>query len=929
MSYKTDSHTTTDFLNFSDFRPALRSIIERADTPLTVGVFGPWGSGKTSLLRMLCQDLDEMQKANIRTVWFTAWKYDRQDALWRAFILRVLDALYPPIGSSLEIDEYGAEEHGYTVEPQLLTKLDRLQESVYRSVEWQEMGKWAINWLQLAQNSKEAALELIPLSGGLKRLLKIATGRDVTKSHKSEAMAGIGREIKHHHREQLTSMEQFESTFGEVLSEILGYDGRLVVFVDDLDRCLPEKAIEVLEAIKLFLDVPGTVFVLGMDRDVVQRGVETRYGALMQHDPTDEREFPISGDTYLQKIIQIPFHLPPLAVEDMDDFLEKLEGDADDALDSMTRRVFARGLFANPRQAKRCLNIFRLLRAIAQERQWRPAAQGGLPSGTIAQPLLAKTVVIQTQYPELYQLWRRYPTIVQTLEAEYARLPTDEEAILHGIAHRDLAPSFAPSPQAEMARESVTLEDKPPKGEAVAGDTLGDEALKIVAPEDVLSGLGASGLGASELVAPETEHHAPNEGQATRQENPSLPRLTTSSGILAPFLENRQRYGLLEQMLTYPPKEERVNEGNGRTHFAGLNREQMRSYLRLAGTASAEDSVDLPDIPDDMIGQLLSGDLTLIQEGVSQLKSRVPDEYSPLRQSVQQRLMTELVNQNQAMTVRAGAGLALGQLGDPRTGVGIKNGLPDIGWCFVDAGPFTMGSDKKRDEYTRANELPQFTCIMIGNPYHISQYPITVAQYGAFIDAGGYEERSLWTDSGWEWKQANRITGPETYGDRFETPNHPQVGVSWYEATAFCHWLSEQSGTPIRLPTEAEWERASRSDDGRLYPWGNQFGTDRCNMADTGLGKTTSVGAFPHGLAACGAADMSGNVWEWCRTSKVEQYTYYAEEIDDTLEGTMNRVIRGGSFLDVAFNMRCAVRSGNDPRDRVGFIGFRVISQGI
>ena len=95
--YLTDYWTDEDHLFFSDFRPALLDIVTSAQTPLTVGVFGPWGSGKTSLLRMLEQDIAGKGLPTLRTVWFTAWKYDRHEALWRALILRVLDALYPQV----------------------------------------------------------------------------------------------------------------------------------------------------------------------------------------------------------------------------------------------------------------------------------------------------------------------------------------------------------------------------------------------------------------------------------------------------------------------------------------------------------------------------------------------------------------------------------------------------------------------------------------------------------------------------------------------------------------------------------------------------------------------------------------------------------------------------------------------------------------
>src|SRR5690606_8785752 len=160
-------------------------------------------------------------------------------------------------------------------------------------------------------------------------------------------------------------MEEFEKMFKEAVGLIdAPGKGRLVVFVDDLDRCLPEKAIEVLEAIKLFLEAAGVVFVLGMDKDVVQRGIEARYGTHFRQMPGTLAELPISGDSYLQKMVQIPFYLPSLAVDDLEAYIRSL----DKRLGERTFQVIARGVYPNPRQVKRVLNIFRLLRTIADHR---------------------------------------------------------------------------------------------------------------------------------------------------------------------------------------------------------------------------------------------------------------------------------------------------------------------------------------------------------------------------------------------------------------------------------------------------------------------------------------------------------------------------------------------------------------------------------
>jgi formylglycine-generating enzyme required for sulfatase activity len=270
--------------------------------------------------------------------------------------------------------------------------------------------------------------------------------------------------------------------------------------------------------------------------------------------------------------------------------------------------------------------------------------------------------------------------------------------------------------------------------------------------------------------------------------------------------------------------------------------------------------------------------------------------------------------------------VALGRLGDPRPGVGLKDGLPDIDWCDVEAGPFVMGSDEKHDRMARYDETPQFTCNLINQPYRISRYPVTVAQYGAFVEAGGYRTQRYWTEAGWRWRSQKKIDGPRSLGGVFETPNHPQVGVSWYEAVAFCAWLSEVSGKPARLPTEAEWERAARHVDGRIYPWDEPFDARRCNMRKTGVGASSAVGLFPNGRAECGALDMSGNVWEWCSTKWRGDYEDYDRSVDDSMGGDYPRVLWGGAFGNNHDYVRCAVRLRFNPVLWDDDVGFRLVA---
>jgi len=297
---------------------------------------------------------------------------------------------------------------------------------------------------------------------------------------------------------------------------------------------------------------------------------------------------------------------------------------------------------------------------------------------------------------------------------------------------------------------------------------------------------------------------------------------------------------------------------------------------------------------------------------------------------------------------RAAAGCALARLGDPRPGVGLRpDGLPDIVWCEVPAGPFIMGSDKKKDPQAFDDELPQHLEKSIIRPYLISRYPVTNAQFAAFVDGPeGYRNDRWWTQAGRQWR--GKRTGPMKYGGVYDLPNHPVVGVTWYEAVAFCRWLTERLKVEgyrwqvwrngqletlnlkletfeVRLPTEAEWEKAARGTDGRIYPWGDEFDAAKCNMADTGIGTTSAVGIFPGGASIYGCLDMAGNVWEWCATKWLGNYQDYARKADHELEDESGRVLRGGAFYNIQRHVRCAFRHWDDPLDRSWNIGFRLV----
>ena len=190
----------------------------------------------------------------------------------------------------------------------------------------------------------------------------------------------------------------------------------------------------------------------------------------------------------------------------------------------------------------------------------------------------------------------------------------------------------------------------------------------------------------------------------------------------------------------------------------------------------------------------------------------------------------------------------------------------------------------------------------IEKPYMIDVYPVTNSQFRKFIEAGGYTNLEYWSAEGQKWLKGSKAAAPGYWGDQgWNKPELPVVGVSFYEAEAYAKWSGK------RLPTEKEWERAARGTHGKVYPWGDEFDRERCNTAESGIGRTTRVTKCPNGISPEGCYDMAGNVWEWTAT-QYDKGTY---------------VLRGGSWFFNLEYARCAFRLRFYPFDRLNYVGFR------
>jgi hypothetical protein len=251
------------------------------------------------------------------------------------------------------------------------------------------------------------------------------------------------------------------------------------------------------------------------------------------------------------------------------------------------------------------------------------------------------------------------------------------------------------------------------------------------------------------------------------------------------------------------------------------------------------------------------------------------------------------------LRARQALGLTLGRAGDPRI-FDLRDWQGNVNlraYVEVPAGTYRYSGGSRTVE--------------IRQPFWIGRYPVTNQQFAVFIAAGGYDDRQWWSNEGWAWLEEEEAAEPRHWHDRrWNARNQPVVGVSFWEAEAFCVWAGG------RLPTELQWEAAARGPKGLVYPWGDAWQSNICNTREAGLGVTSPVGLFPRARQADRAIDdLAGNVWEWCAS-------FSDPKIQDREAA---RAIRGGSWSSARVNARSARRDGYRQDARSYIVGFRVV----
>ncbi|WP_299621028.1 P-loop NTPase fold protein [Pelagibius sp.] len=352
-----DGAHTVDLLGYQPYVDALVEVLAQQDlqTPFAVGVFGRWGTGKSTFMNLLREPLSIEERAKkgetggFHCVVFHPWQFEEKEEVWKALLLSVI--------RYLEAVEARRTTRGEDEARKIKETLRTLALSV---------GRLALN-----------------------KTIHSMTSGVLTFDQMIEAYSKTARE-------NANFINTFRKQFGELKKQILaGGEGdiaRLFVFVDDLDRCTPDNCIMVLEAIKLFFDLQECVFILGIDREVVQRGIEQKY----------KDSIGIHGQDYLDKLIQLPFSLPPIQPKTFKRFVETMTRDFD--FSEEIRQLIVRAADGNPRLAKRLSNCLQLTRTVARRLAAGTETDEALVGGQFDDAKFALLLTLQVRYPVAY-LW--------------------------------------------------------------------------------------------------------------------------------------------------------------------------------------------------------------------------------------------------------------------------------------------------------------------------------------------------------------------------------------------------------------------------------------------------------------------------------------------------------------------------------------------
>jgi hypothetical protein len=398
-------------------------LLKPASSATVLGVHGPWGSGKTTLLEALRRQLKQ-QLGNDKSIfiWFNAWKFQDRESLWRALILHVL----------AQLQEHGADDK----------QVKELQQSLYLAFAVEEKGPWKINWRTLIVEIISILLSVVKLgfvaralksSGGwLARLFlsdkdengNEGDGKDDDEDAKHSPLdrkrveklaAVLERETVERQVVRVESIEQFLENFQSLVKNLTDAQRQIFIFVDDLDRCLPESALQIFESIKLFMDAPGCRYALALDRDVIRKGLAVRYTRVGE---AAQGQVFIDADEYIEKTISVSYDLARLSPADAVQLIDSFQMPL--AIKQSQKELIILALGTNPRRLKRFMNTLALQMHLADLSR---SAGGAIPIDADFS-LFLKVQLVAYRYSGVFSVVLSDPPLLRRLldiNAEYQR----------------------------------------------------------------------------------------------------------------------------------------------------------------------------------------------------------------------------------------------------------------------------------------------------------------------------------------------------------------------------------------------------------------------------------------------------------------------------------------------------------------------------
>jgi hypothetical protein len=300
-----------DLLNFDNAAGILEKMISECDTPFSIGINGYWGSGKTSFMRLIKEKIDTKYSSNIiRTSWFDTWNYTNEEEIWKILMISLIDDLDPENKNEIDVKKLIFS----------VLNLGLIASKAYIS-----------NGTSLYDDK----------SGFLSSL------EGIMKSKKNREESIIRNKIK--------SIKSFRSNLEELVDKCLEENGKYVIFIDDLDRISPEKSMDVIESIKIFLSCEKCVFIIGCDYNYLNECFETKYEGMK-----------FCGKDYMEKIVQITFNVPTLNVHNfnffLNSYLKSLFFTKEDI--QTASYLIGKSLGKNPRKVKRLINLYSVVHSL-------------------------------------------------------------------------------------------------------------------------------------------------------------------------------------------------------------------------------------------------------------------------------------------------------------------------------------------------------------------------------------------------------------------------------------------------------------------------------------------------------------------------------------------------------------------------------------